>query len=475
MKWNNKYSFAASMFVGIALLTVFQNCGKEGGFKAAKVGFTKVSSVNPVTPDPIPDPIPDPNPTSSLDFGVMDPNCLTNAAYDACLYWKNPVAQANATMDPNNVMAFLTQQQIFGVKIENTDGSGYLRNAAFTILGPSGAALDMLAMRSGSWKYTVAENSSKNLAQVSSYFWFDKATKYYESFPIATQAYIRGQNFKVYSYVPTVTDSTTNQSIPNNNAFFSPPQAGTSLTGIFLGVGLQNMPHAYSADITTHEYSHANLYYGSGGSSVYITSTYANCLEAYKSQISTADYQKFEAKCCATQDGCMRAIDEAIADFHASVMFQTKPVVGEAYMNTLTGLTTCGTRNTIYRDVTKNKNLTPASVFNNCTIGTSSGGSVPLPGEQYTLSAVYSSILWEIRTNMKATVPKFTYQGKSVDGAALFGLILFEAEASFSGSDTFSSTRAKLGSAASAVQSQFGVTTNLTNIINAEFTRRGIN
>lgn len=471
-KWNKKYSFAVSMFVGIALLTVFQNCGKEGGFKAAKVGFSN-SSLNPI---PITEPIPDPIPTSSLDFGVMDSNCLNNTAYDACIYWKNPVAQAGATMDPNNVMAFLTTQQIFGVQIENTDGSGYLRNGAFTILGQSGGAIDMVTMRSGSWKYTVAENSSKSLAQVSAYFWFDKATQYYESFPVPTQAYIRNQNFKVYSYIPTVVDTTTSQTIPNNNAFFSPPQAGTSLTGIVLGVGLQDMPLAYSAEISTHEYSHANLYYGSAGSSVYINpSTYANCLEAYKNQISAADYQKFDAKCCATQDGCMRAMDEAIADYHASVMFQTKPVVGEAYTNTLSGLTTCGSRNNIYRDVTKNKNLTPASVFNNCTIGTSGGGSVPLPGEQYTMSAVYSSILWEIRTNMKAAVPVFTYQGKSVDGATLFGLILYEAEASFSGSDTFSSTRIKLGSAASAVQSQFSLTTNLPNIINAEFTRRGIN
>lgn len=483
----NKYPIVLSIVVGMLLMTPFQNCGNNKGFKAASTNIN-ISSQSPnptpeptpTTPDPTPT-LPDPTPTTptpqpNTGFGgQIDVNCMTNPNFDACLYWKNPVAQTNTILNATNVMSSLTPAQTFAVEILNTDGSGYLKNSAFTVLGPSGTNTDALTQRSGSWKYAVEENGSRYVAQLAAYFWLDQATQFYENYPVNSSAYIRNQNLKIYPYVPTITNSTTGQTSANNNAFFSPPQAGSSMTGIFMGVGLQNMPLALSADIMVHEFSHANVYYGSGGSSTYINpSTYANCLEAYKSQISAADYQKFNNKCCATQSGCMRAMDEAIADFHAGILFEAKPSVGEAFANNVNGLTTCGTRNTIYRDMTKNKALTVTSVFNNCTVGTSGGSSVPLPGEQYTMSAVYSSLLWEIRKNMKTAIPAVVYGGKTVDGAKIFEYIMYETASTLSGSDTFATSRLKLVATANMVKTQLGLTADLAGIINTEFARRGI-
>ena len=61
----------------------------------------------------------------------VDTHCATTAGFDTCIYMKNPVAAADAPVSSDQDRR---TRQTFGVRITDTDRSGYLQNENFQVL-----------------------------------------------------------------------------------------------------------------------------------------------------------------------------------------------------------------------------------------------------------------------------------------------------------------------------------------------------
>ena len=70
---------------------------------------------------------------------ISDPSCFTNPAYDACLFYKNPVAQMKGPLAPKlSYGADLTAVQVFGVKLRNLTNPTSLRNTSINVSASAG-------------------------------------------------------------------------------------------------------------------------------------------------------------------------------------------------------------------------------------------------------------------------------------------------------------------------------------------------
>jgi hypothetical protein len=392
----------------IAALTVAFGCNQEAGSTPQSIGRSAEPPVSqPVdTPNPAPSPTPSSAPASTE---ILDPGCMDNPTYDTCLFYKNPVAQKKAPLNPSlSPTSNLQSLQIYGVKLANLNESGYLENSTYRITPGSG----MNRVRKnaqGSWKYEFSTNCTGELCdadpdhktgQLMGYYWLNRQA---ETMANETgKFYAKDKNITVETYYANM-----------DNAYWD----GES---IILGDGgPSDAEYALGAEVYMHEAGHANLTFAATGT------------------LGSSSQ-------CSSVKGCIGAINEGQADYHAAIIFpEGGAPLGESQMNSVQGLVECG----LLRGIAANKNTTAQQAYNACS------GS---KGEVHLMGRVYASVWWEVRRHS-------TSAAREVDQ------LFTEHLRSLQRSDTFQTALIKIKALDKALfQSKYSAD------FTEEFSRRGI-
>lgn len=224
----------------------------------------------------------------------VDPGCESRTTFDACLFLKNPVAQNRGPIPSGIVYGRdLQKTQTYGIKLKGLDDPERLGNRHFNIVTSSGRLAKPTA---GSWKQRYQDDGDNHqVAQLMSYYWLNRGL---EQFRFKTGlAYAQDAQIRVDAF----------NSMVQNNAYWS------SATNELVMGQFSSQEAALSAEILVHEYGHANLDYATGKTLV------------VSSQV------------CASRNGCLGAIHEGQADFHAFMLFPTDPTMAQSITNTMAG------------------------------------------------------------------------------------------------------------------------------------------
>lgn len=275
---------------------------------------------------------------------TLDPNCMVNNEYDACIFWKNPVAQRGQRfVAPINVGDDLTADQTFGVKLVNLANPNQLRSSSITVVATDGTPAKPV---NGKWKVPYEKDQvASQVAQLMAYYWLTRQELEMEA--RTGVFYAKGKGIVVDSIDGSI----------KNNAYWD----GTS---IVLGAALVNRSlheMALSAEIYVHEMAHANLQFATN------TNLFLD---------SNGDGQS-----CRTEQGCITAINEGQADFHAIMLFPDRVGIGETWLNAVDGIP--------QRNVQKLSAMSLTEFYNLSGI----------KGEVHDLGAAYASILYAIYTS----------------------------------------------------------------------------
>lgn len=290
-------------------------------------------------------------PPSSKSAGTLDPNCLTNNAYDACLFWKNPVAQKGSAYASPIRFGQDLNEQTFGVKLAGLTTSGKLENDSISVWSSDAPTA---VPQGGNWRYAYQDDSSHHfIAQLMAYFWLT-----YQK----DQMVARTGNFFASDKAISVDAYSTQIS---NNAYWD-SRAGRIVMGVATNNGSLAHEMALSAEVYLHEMGHANLQFASG-----------QFLFDYNSNQS--------GNSCTSQDGCMGAINEGQADFHIAMILYESTAVGETFVNSVNGMSQFG----LSRDVRKLSAVSVSEFYSRSK------------GEVHGMGSFYASVLWEIYNDPK--------------------------------------------------------------------------
>jgi hypothetical protein len=350
---------------GASTLLSFQNCAKEDQIAkmlSKDLSSTTVSSQETTTTVRTNTTLPG----GSLD-PALDPQCMTNPGYDACIFYKNPVAQRGAPFNPaTNYSSNMSAIQIYGVNLNTAT----LSTPSFRISMDGGRSV---ATRnpSGNWKFTYASDANHRVAQVMTFYWMREQQEVMKE--ISGRWYAEGKNVNAVAF--TSTDGGA-----NNNAYFSPVQ-NRIVMGFFNDAGIYTggeIEAALSADVTMHEMGHANWHHSNTARLGNEGALHVTCGN--------------NNLCCTTNLGCTRAANEGQADIHAFLMFpDLPPATGESANNSLTGLVSCN----IPRNPLLNSDASPLrtneTFYNACPQG--SRGAIHVMG------SLYATIWYDIITD----------------------------------------------------------------------------
>ena len=300
--------------------------------------------------------------------GTNSSSCMTDSGFDACIFYKNPVAQQGKIFSPVlSSTTDLTSIQTYGVKIDATGQT--LDNNNLSICADMNGSYKRFKNLTSTWK-TSYLNSRTNfeLEQVMAYYWLNQQINTMKQW--TGNFYASNKKIQVFAYNPILQGSVL------DNAFWD-----GSLNVIVMGrsTGMPAVSYGLAAEIYAHEMGHANLDYAAPDAIV-------------------------DSDSCADKNGCIGAIHEGQADYHAALMFGPGPI-GESITNNMGGLSasTC----VIGRTISTNSSLTADKVYNpgNCsyTMGTTdTSDDIPARGEIHDMGALYASIWWEVRKNAAA-------------------------------------------------------------------------
>ncbi len=418
------------ILVTMLVLGSFQNCSPS--FKVASDGSLVASSTVPFErrEEPTGDTIDSLRSLSarlapmdvSLSSGVYDTNCLNNTAYDACLFWKSPAASqyvhggapipvpaATGATAPAQLQA----HQNFGVRLTSLGTNNSLRTADFDIHYRDVAGTKRsLSLVNGQHRkpltagYLAAtpEGERYGLEQVQTFFYLNlfKNTMLQK----AGNFFASGRNIPVNVYSEEA----------GFNAFFDPVTNRVEV-GFREGTDGTRYSLALNSEVIVHEMAHANIYFANqnliqattdylivipcqttGANKFYVTdsrSARQNEAGVLASLQSTCGHQRTEniesISFCASNSGCLRAIDEGQADFFSHVMFARWPTVGEL------ALPVDLVRYWKRRSLVTKENLTQKMglIYQDDFLRR----SITLPGEIHDVGEVYAEILFDIYTD----------------------------------------------------------------------------
>jgi hypothetical protein len=398
---------------------------------------------------------------SAKSAGTFDPNCYSNSNYDACIFWKNPVAQRNQSY--SQILRFGTNisgDQVFGVKLQNLINGTTLTSPSLYVYY-SGNDINKeyrLPLSGGHFKQAFASdggdnsmsNTEKSTAQLMAYFWLD----YLASELKKRTGVSYSQNS--LTYVDAYATDPRYDSSLRDNAFFT---YGTDPSDRFIIMGyssdVQNgqiiKAHemALSAEVYVHEMGHGNLHAAKGndpssysgdlnGKSYYkitvcgANSTYISdptknvgiysdqaiqALTAACDPNHTGTFDYYTVDVCNSNQGCMSAINEGQADFHYIMVYPEAPALGETVYNSPSGGYDMGPRysrtlvsgNTyqcaqpaispvLRRNASLNSNISAEQAYQASTMQLNNCSN-ELLGEIHGMGTLYASILYEIYTN----------------------------------------------------------------------------
>ncbi len=380
----------------------------------------------------------------STDLGIVkkdSPSCMSDPNFNACLFWKNPVAQNNGLLPvPYSQDADLSSLQVFGVVVRGYDNSGLLKNASIEIVpGGLGASdsgvyvqVPMLApvsTVSGNFKFRDDGDPDLKLVQVAAFYWLQTQIDFMEA--RVGKWFGKNKGTRVTAISPDY-----------SNGIFT--TTGTIILG-----NKGNKSFAHYADFVSHEHGHGNVHFATAG-------------RIWQSQGTPgADGQCLPGRnigsvtCCASRNGCVKALNEGLADYHTAMMFATRPQFGETYGDRPEGVATPA--GNAVRNPTQSRNLTVDQAYN--VQATINGVVENINGEARSMAVLYTSIWWEMRQ---------TAETAKAGGGREIDQIFSEHLAMLTGADTILSARDKIIAVDSALfGGRYGA------LIRQEFTRRG--
>lgn len=381
--------FTTLLFI-TTTLAAYTNCAKPGLEVNTDV-YTEASEESPkeVEFSGIP---------SSKSAGNLDASCLSNTNYDACIFWKNPVAQnGNALTKYLNVGDNVDPLQTFGIQLEDLTSATNLKSTSLDIGVTSG---QKLILNNGTYRASYSTDGNNHfLGQLMAYFWLTYQQKrIYNSTGIF---YTKDQNIFVDAYNPSV----------QLNAYWD----GEKIVMGYADNSTGTMKHemAMSAEVYLHEMGHASLDYATGsvdGSGNLVTSlnmlsnakVYYYCYTdnyVYASEPTTTvcpdDYAPILL--CNSKEGCIAAIHEGQADFHHFMVFHENPNLFETMYNSFSGDSSAA----VHRDPRRTQTWVTNDYYLKSKIVayqklSSSVQQITMYGEVHDMGSAYASILWNI-------------------------------------------------------------------------------
>ncbi|MFN7825215.1 MAG: hypothetical protein ACK5P6_07635 [Pseudobdellovibrionaceae bacterium] len=289
----------------------------------------------PVSITPVPD---------SRTFGTFDPNCLNNTQYDACLFWKNPVAQRGSVYSPALNFGTTIPEQTFGVDLKNLRNPASLSNDSIRVFASESAEA---TPQGNHWRYAYSGDAQNHfIAQIMAFFWLDKLEN--EMLRRAGQFFASKKNIPVDAFNTGV----------ENNAYWDTQKIVMGVSTA--GGGRHEM--ALSAEVYVHEMGHANLQYAVG-------------------RFLRDSNQGASRGSCSSHLGCISAINEGQADFTFLMIFQDSTALGETFVNSTRGI---GGPGGLLRDVKQNQGLKAQDFYSRSQ------------GQIHTMGTVFATILYDI-------------------------------------------------------------------------------
>lgn len=278
---------------------------------------------------------------------------MSNNAYDACLFWKNPVAQRGQRYAAAiNVGDNLSADQTFGVKLVNLLNPNQLRSSSINVVATDGLAARPL---NGKWKVAYqADQVASQVAQLMAYYWLTRQEIEMES--RTGVFYAKGKSIVVDAIDGSV----------ENNAYWD----GKSI--VLGAAAVRGSLHemALSAEVYIHEMGHANFQYAAPNSNLFVDSN-------------------GDGVFCRTEQGCITAINEGQADFHSILLFPERVAIGETWLNNVDGLPSRHVQKVSKMSLTEFYNLSSQK------------------GEVHDMGAAYASILYSIYTHPSVVKAEF--------------------------------------------------------------------
>lgn len=409
----------------VVVVLFFQNCGPGIKLSENQGAFEFSSNLNEQNPDsggPGPAPLTGTvlaqltAVDASLNLGTQDSGCLNNANFDACIFWKNPKSHQEAfggaavTEPATTAVATpvqLTPHQNFGIQLDGLLTGGQLRNADFDVFHMVGTTKTYLGFNNGQLRTSYVNSASL------------PAGSRFATEQIMTFFYL--QAFKTFMVEKAGRFFAGNRNIPVNaassvagyNAFYDFANRNVEI-GFRTATGGGTYPLALNAEISVHEISHANFAAANpaleqsnpdyliaiecipnGANPYYITDRATfdaniNAIDASYSQVcQRQDVGEIDTVVyCATDAGCLRALDEGQADFFAMAFFSRGPSVGDLALPAA-DVRYWGKRADVTRaNSTARLGFTYTDDFLN--------RRVTVPGEIHDLGEIYSEILFDI-------------------------------------------------------------------------------
>lgn len=285
-------------------------------------------------------------------------NCMQNPEYNACIFWKNPVAQSGQAMASEiTFQSDLSGLQTHAIRLAGYDSSGILQNTSFRVFAANTVAqqFQSVATAGGEFKFSYANDDSHKLGQIMAFHWLNLQAKYMKE---ATGGFFASnRSIDVISFIPDL-----------QNAYWDEEKEE-----VVIGSTPGGNEFALSAEVYAHEMGHANVTYASGGRVV-------ETVGSFKSVPCGNN-----GVCCRDANGCSWAINEGLADYHMGILFPDSTEMLETIVDDPSGMRECG----VNRAMENNSSFTAAQSYNACTN--------PYQGEVHLMGRVYASIWWEVR------------------------------------------------------------------------------
>lgn len=299
-----------------ALLLSYQNCG--GFSPIASGGRNTGFSLTPPSPTPEPTATPSEGPpklnswTDPFPAPEKAADCMTNSKYNICLVGKDPVSTYGQSFNPLFTRQTATTAQenatfVYGALVPTTA----FQNTNYQIV--IATANKVVPTTNNDWKYRYNGDTKAYIAQISAWYWLNRQLSMMAS--RSGKFWNSGKNTKVNVRDTTIT----------NNAYFDDLNNSINFGVTTFGIGGNTNTGDLALDtgVITHEAGHANFSVANNGA-----------------QSSSAKETCNTSSCfCTSVNGCLGAIHEGQADFHALILFPDNGgAMGAYFFNNLQGL-----------------------------------------------------------------------------------------------------------------------------------------
>ncbi|MCB0391063.1 MAG: hypothetical protein KDD58_07225 [Bdellovibrionales bacterium] len=294
----------------------------------------------------------------NVTAGKLDENCSDNSSYDACIIWKNPVAQEGDKLSEDilidtNIFNF----SYYGVQLRDRVSANQLKHNSFEIITANGEEIEP----SSSMKNEKDNYVASDIAQLMAYYWGQRTIEVLE---LRTgYNYLKDADIKVY-----VND--------NFNGWTS------ALNKIHLGKTQNEMPMALNGEVIVYYFSLANISYANDDivSDLSEDEKHLDC--------TGSDGGTVIKGCCKNELGCSKALVSGLAEYQTALVFPESPIFGEGLANSKTGQQRCSLSRAFY-DLMEEEAV---DVFEAC--------DEESKGDIYLLGSHLAAKLWQLRDQL---------------------------------------------------------------------------